>query len=195
MCLRTAKTSNDYCAVLSLAFRSEKMTQRIAVVGAGSWGTALAIVAARAGHDVTLWSRDADIVKSINEQRVNSRYLTSEWFPIVLSPPTPSAQHWTGRHWSCSLLHHTRRPGNLLIEMSAALDDAAIIVSVSKGIEIETGKRISEIAKDVLGSSRAFVCLSGPSFAKEVVAGQPTAIVKERRRSRRRPRGATGSEF
>ena len=83
------------------------MTQRIAVVGAGSWGTALAIVAARAGHDVTLWSRDADIVKSINEQRVNSRYLTSELFPIVLSPPTPSAQHWTGRHCPCSPPHHT----------------------------------------------------------------------------------------
>jgi glycerol-3-phosphate dehydrogenase (NAD(P)+) len=57
------------------------------------------------------------------------------------------------------------------------LDESAIIVSVSKGIEIESGKRISEIAKEVLGSSRAFVCLSGPSFAKEVVAGQPTAVV------------------
>ena len=152
------------------------MTQRIAVVGAGSWGTALAIVAARAGHDVTLWSRDADIVKSINEQRVNSRYLTSESVPdrVIATNAISTALDGASLVLLAAPSHAAR---NLLIEMSAALDDAAIIVSVSKGIEIETGKRISEIAKDVLGSSHAFVCLSGPSFAKEVVAGQPTAIV------------------
>ena len=65
----------------------------------------------------------------------------------------------------------------LLTAMSPLLDEAAIVVSVSKGIEIESGKRISEIAREVLGSSHSFVCLSGPSFAKEVVAGFPTAIV------------------
>ena len=152
------------------------MTQRIAFVGAGSWGTALAIVAARAGHDVTLWSRDADIVKSINEQRVNSRYMTSELVPdrVIATNAISTALDGASLVLLAAPSHAAR---DLLIEMSAALDDAAIIVSVSKGIEIETGKRISEIAKDVLGSSRAFVCLSGPSFAKEVVAGQPTAIV------------------
>jgi glycerol-3-phosphate dehydrogenase (NAD(P)+) len=70
---------------------------------------------------------------------------------------------------------HTAR--ELLTAMSPLLNEAAIIVSVSKGIEIETGKRISEIAKEVVGSAYPFVCLSGPSFAKEVVAGYPTAIV------------------
>jgi glycerol-3-phosphate dehydrogenase (NAD(P)+) len=65
----------------------------------------------------------------------------------------------------------------LLGEMSPVLEEPAVIVSVSKGIEIETGKRISEIVKEVVGSSQAFVCLSGPSFAREVVEGQPTAIV------------------
>ena len=61
--------------------------------------------------------------------------------------------------------------------ISPHLSDSAIIVSVSKGIEIETGKRISEIAKEVIGTTHRFVCLSGPSFAKEVVNGHPTAIV------------------
>ena len=61
--------------------------------------------------------------------------------------------------------------------MAPLLDDGAIVVSVAKGIEIESGKRISEIAKDVVGTSRPFVSLSGPSFAKEVVEGCPTAIV------------------
>jgi glycerol-3-phosphate dehydrogenase (NAD(P)+) len=65
----------------------------------------------------------------------------------------------------------------LLTAMSSLLDEATIIVSVSKGIEIESGKRMSEIAKEALGSPHPFVCLSGPSFAKEVVAGHPTAIV------------------
>jgi glycerol-3-phosphate dehydrogenase (NAD(P)+) len=65
----------------------------------------------------------------------------------------------------------------LLTAMSPLLDQQVIIVGVSKGIEIETGKRISEIAKDVLQGSHAYVCLSGPSFAKEVVERHPTAIV------------------
>ncbi len=55
--------------------------KQIAIIGAGSWGTALAVVAARAGHDVSLWSRNAEVVKSINERRVNSRYLISTSIP------------------------------------------------------------------------------------------------------------------
>jgi glycerol-3-phosphate dehydrogenase (NAD(P)+) len=65
----------------------------------------------------------------------------------------------------------------LLTAMSSLLDEAAIVVNVSKGIEIDTGKRVSEIVKEVVGNSHPFVCLSGPSFAKEVVKGHPTAIV------------------
>jgi len=65
----------------------------------------------------------------------------------------------------------------LLTAMSPLLDQEAIIVGVSKGIEIETGKRISEIAKEVVQGSHPYVCLSGPSFAKEVVERHPTAIV------------------
>jgi glycerol-3-phosphate dehydrogenase (NAD(P)+) len=150
--------------------------KQIAIVGAGSWGTALAIVAARAGHDVRLWSRSVDVVSSINERRVNSRYLTS-----TLIPDTVSATNDLGealREASLVLLaapsHGARE---LLTTMSPLLDETAVIVSVSKGIEIETGKRISEIAKEVVSNPHPFVCLSGPSFAKEVVEGHPTAIV------------------
>ena len=152
------------------------MTKRIAIIGAGSWGTALAIVAARAGHEVTLWSRDPEVVNSINEQRINCRYLTSASIPDRVTATNEIARALD--HASLVLLaapSHAAR--TLLMEMSPALDDAAVIVSVSKGIEIETGKRISEIVKEVVGSSHPFVCLSGPSFAKEVVAGTPTAIV------------------
>lgn len=152
------------------------MTKRIAIIGAGSWGTALSIVAARAGHDVTLWSRDPDVVKSINEQRVNSRYLTSASVPdrVKATNEIETALDKASLVLLAAPSHAVR---DLLTAMTPALDESAIIVSVSKGIEIETGKRISEIVKEVVGASGAFVCLSGPSFAKEVVAGQPTAIV------------------
>jgi len=152
------------------------MTKRMAIIGAGSWGTALAIIAARAGHEVTLWSRDPEVVKSINEQRVNSRYLSSISVPEHVTATNEIAKALD--HASLVLLaapSHALR--DLLTQMSPALDEPAIIVSVSKGIEIETGKRISEIVKEVVGRAHLFVCLSGPSFAKEVVTGTPTAIV------------------
>lgn len=152
------------------------MRKRIAIIGAGSWGTALAIIAARAGHEVMLWSRDPDLVKSINEQRVNSRYLMSASIPDGVTATNEIKEALN--HASLVLLaapSHAVR--GLLGVMSPVLDESAVIVSVSKGIEIETRKRISEIVKEVVGGSQAFVCLSGPSFAKEVVEGQPTAIV------------------
>ncbi|HEU4768871.1 MAG TPA: NAD(P)H-dependent glycerol-3-phosphate dehydrogenase [Pyrinomonadaceae bacterium] len=150
------------------------MTKRIAIVGAGSWGTALAVVAARAGHDVMLWSRDADVVRSINDDRINPRYLTSVSIPDRVVATNEIELKNSSLVLLAAPSHAARQ---LLTQMSSALGESAIIVSVSKGVEIETGKRISEIVNEVVGGSHPFVCLSGPSFAKEVVAGSPTAIV------------------
>ena len=152
------------------------MTKRIAIIGAGSWGTALAIIAARAGHEVTLWSRDPGVVTSINEQRVNSRYLTSVSIPdrVTATNEIATALDKASLVLLAAPSHVAR---DLLTHMSPSIDEPAVIVSVSKGIEIETGKRISEIVKEVVGRTHQFVCLSGPSFAKEVVEGTPTAIV------------------
>jgi len=150
--------------------------KQIAIIGAGNWGTALAIMAARAGHDVRLWCRNAEVASSINERRINSRHLS-----FAEIPPQVSATDDPGvalRDASLVLLaapSHAAR--ELLTTMGPLLTDSAILVSVAKGIEIESGKRISEIAKEVMGNSHPFVCLSGPSFAKEVVSGHPTAIV------------------
>lgn len=150
--------------------------RQIAIIGGGSWGTALAVIAARAGHNVALWSRSREVVESINTERVNSRYLTSTSIPANVRASGDMSDALD--HASMVLLagpSHAAR--ELLTAMSPLMDEAAIIVSVSKGIEIESGKRISEIAKEVTGGSHPFVCLSGPSFAKEVVEGHPTAIV------------------
>lgn len=150
--------------------------KRIAIIGAGSWGTALAVVAARAGHSVQLWSRSEEVVSSINERRVNSRYLTSTSVPssVIATGDVQAALREASMVLLAAPSHAARE---LLRTMMPDLDQGAIIVSVSKGIEIESGKRISEIVKEVVGSSYPFVCLSGPSFAKEVVEGHPTAIV------------------
>jgi len=150
--------------------------KQIAVIGAGSWGTALAVIAARAGHNVRLWSRNDVVTSSINEQRVNSRYLSSTSIPDSVTATGDIEAALQGA--SMVLLavpSHAAR--DTLLAMSPQLYEDAIIVNVAKGIEIESGKRISEIAKEVVTGSHPFVTLSGPSFAKEVVAGHPTAIV------------------
>ncbi len=150
--------------------------KRIAIIGAGSWGTALAVIAARAGHNVCLWSRDTEVVSSINERHVNSRYLISTSIPpdVTATTDLQSALHEASMVLLAAPSHAARE---IFTAMAPSLDQAAIIVNVAKGIELETGKRISEIAKEVVGSAQPFVCLSGPSFAKEVVKGHPTAIV------------------
>ena len=150
--------------------------KRIAIIGGGSWGTALAVIAARAGHEVRLWSRNAEVLNSINENRVNSRYL--KFVEIPSSVAATSELNAALEHAELILFaapSHAAR--ELFTTISPHLSDSTIIVSVAKGIEIETGKRISEIAKEAIGTTNRFVCLSGPSFAKEVVHGHPTAIV------------------
>lgn len=148
--------------------------KQIAVIGAGSWGTALAVIAARAGHNVRLWSRNDSVARSINEQRVNARYLSSTSIPDNVT----ATAHLEAALQDASLVL-LAVPSHAARETLTAmqLHQDAIIVNVAKGIEIESGKRISEIAKEVVAGSHPFVTLSGPSFAKEVVAGHPTAIV------------------
>lgn len=150
--------------------------KRIAIIGGGSWGTALAVIAARAGHEVQLWSRNAGVIQSINENRVNSRYLKSVAIPssVAATSELNAALHQATLVLFAAPSHAARE---LCHAIASPLSESAIIVSVAKGIEIETGKRISEIANEVIGSAHPFVCLSGPSFAKEVVTGHPTAIV------------------
>ena len=134
------------------------------------------MVAARAGHRVQLWSRNAEVIRSINDDRINSRYLSATSIPAdVVAGGDLAATLRDAEMVVFAAPSHAAR--ELLTTMAPSLYEGAVVVSVSKGIEIETGKRISEIAKEVIGSSHPFVCVSGPSFAKEVAAGHPTAIV------------------
>jgi glycerol-3-phosphate dehydrogenase (NAD(P)+) len=151
---------------------------RIAIIGAGSWGTALGIIAGRARQQVRLWSRNLDVVESINRLRINNVYLAAHEIPqgVEATSDLSAALDDAEIVLLASPSHVTRE---LVERMSKDLQPGMIFVSATKGIEIETGKRISELVKDVLKEhfEPRFVCLSGPSFAQEVAAGHPTAIV------------------
>ena len=152
--------------------------KRIAIIGAGSWGTALGVVAARAGHDVQLWARNADVVDSINRDHLNSVYLTGTPLPPGVRATGDITEVMDGAELVilAAPSHATRE---LLTDMLPALQREMIIVSATKGIEIETAKRISEVVSEVIPEANRprFVCLSGPSFAREVVERNPTAVV------------------
>lgn len=152
--------------------------KKIAIIGAGTWGTALAVMAARAGHEVQLWSRDPEVVKSINESRINPKYLSLTIVPegVLVSNNIEVLLRDANLVLLAAPSHALRQ---LLTAIRPHLETSSIVVSVAKGIEVESGKRISEIVLELLGEpfAQPFVCLSGPSFAKEVVERHPTAIV------------------
>ena len=153
--------------------------RHIAVMGAGGWGTALSIVAGRAGHEVRLWSRNVRVVEEVNRAHVNSAYLAPHEIPRNVRATCDMRDALSGAEVLilAAPSHATR---GLLKAAAGLLMNETIFVSATKGIENETGMRVSEIVADVLGPSIGaprFVCLSGPSFAREVAEGQPTALV------------------
>jgi glycerol-3-phosphate dehydrogenase (NAD(P)+) len=154
------------------------MNMRVTVIGAGNWGTALAIHSANAGHEVKLWSRNESVVTSINRDRVNPTYLAGVKIPkgVTATESLTAAVDQAELIILAAPSHATRE---LLALMSNQLRSEMIVVSATKGIEIESGERISQIFADSVPeiARPRFVCLSGPSFAKEVVAKHPTAIV------------------
>jgi glycerol-3-phosphate dehydrogenase (NAD(P)+) len=151
---------------------------RVAVIGAGGWGTALGLVAARAGCEVRLWSRNASVVEDINLRRVNGAYLEGHALPASVRATTDAGAALKGAKIIvlAAPSHATRA---LLEKMRGLFEAGAAFVSATKGVEGETGRRISEVVAEVLGDGAAgrFACLSGPSFAREVATGQPTAVV------------------
>jgi glycerol-3-phosphate dehydrogenase (NAD(P)+) len=150
----------------------------VAVIGAGSWGTALALVAARAGHDVRLWSHSRDVAAALNRERVNAIYLPGFSIPSNVSPSGDLAAVISGVEMVLVVVpSHVCR--EVYTQLKPLLTPEMTIVSATKGIEISTQMRIEEVANDVLGEALAkrYVTLSGPSFAQEVARDEPCALV------------------
>ncbi|HXT70045.1 MAG TPA: NAD(P)H-dependent glycerol-3-phosphate dehydrogenase [Vicinamibacterales bacterium] len=147
-----------------------------AVLGAGSWGTALAIHLASAGHAVTLWGRDGALVEEMRHRRANPTYLPDITFPPQLKPVSALDEALAGaRHVIIAIPSHGLRAA--VNAAAPAIPRGAVLVSATKGIEEGTLQRMSEVVRDETGGRHAVVALSGPSFAAEVARHLPTALV------------------
>jgi glycerol-3-phosphate dehydrogenase (NAD(P)+) len=147
-----------------------------AVIGAGSWGTALAIQLARAGHAVTLWARNEEHVREMQESRENKRYLPGVTLPPPLNPTADLEQavRAGARLLVCAVPSHAARETMSLA--AAYLHGDGVIVSATKGLEEGTAKRMSEVLAECTPCAERIAVLAGPSFAKEVAAEMPTIV-------------------
>ena len=144
------------------------------VIGAGSWGTALAILLAREGHLTHLWGRDAPQLDAMRHARRNLRYLPEAVFPDALQVATDlAAALKQSRDALIAVPSHAFRA--TLHEIRPLLAPGTRIAWATKGFEISTGLLPHQVVREVLGT-RPGAVLSGPTFAKEVGAGLPTAM-------------------
>ncbi|WP_340539463.1 NAD(P)H-dependent glycerol-3-phosphate dehydrogenase [Nocardioides sp. GXZ039] len=150
---------------------------KVAVLGAGSWGTAFSIVLADAGNDVTLWARREEVAEDINERRENSDYL-----PEIVLPSNVGATHDVEKalHGADVVVLATPSQtlrGNLT-EWAPFIEPDAVMVSLMKGVELGTLNRMSEVIQQVTDASpERIAVLSGPNLAKEIARREPAASV------------------
>lgn len=149
----------------------------IAVIGAGAWGTSLAIVLGRKGtHRVRLWAHEAEVVESISHKRVNEKFLAGHLIPepVVVSSDLGKVVEGADILVSVMPSQHCRA---VFERMRPLLPPDILVISATKGLEEGSLLRMSEVIRLVLKSeSTAIGALSGPSFAQEVARGDPTAI-------------------
>jgi glycerol-3-phosphate dehydrogenase (NAD(P)+) len=150
----------------------------IGVIGAGSWGTTLADLLAKKGHDVILWAYEADLVKEMETTRVNSSFLPG----IALSPRlrfTNSLQEAVSGKELVLFVSPTQVVRGVIKGALPFLSEKTLLVNAAKGVELGTLMTISQICADLLPPRlfANFCVLSGPSFAREVALEMPTAVV------------------
>jgi glycerol-3-phosphate dehydrogenase (NAD(P)+) len=145
------------------------------VLGAGSWGTALAIQLARSGRVTRLWGRDADQLRALSRERVNARYLPGAAFPdsLTIASDLPGALRGALDVLVAVPSHAFR---SVLTEIAPLLEADARVAWATKGFEVSSGKLPHQVAGEVLGAARSTAVLSGPTFAREVGKGLPTAM-------------------
>ena len=151
------------------------MTQ-ITILGAGSWGTALAIHLTRAGHVVRLWARNEALAQQMADTRVNPAYLPGyELAPDVHPTSSIDAALEDAHLVVVAVPSHGLR--GVIRRASAAIAPSSVIVSATKGLEAETHQRMSQVIADETSMRIPVVVLSGPSFATEVARGLPAAVL------------------
>ena len=149
--------------------------RRVAVLGAGGWGTALAVHLARAGHEALLWGRDQALVADMQRDRVNAVYLRDIAFPERLDVTASLDEALAGAELVVSAVpsHGTR---SIIHTAAPLIRPGAIVVSATKGLEQDTLLRMSEVLAQELRPGVHVAVLSGPSFAAEMARELPTAV-------------------
>lgn len=162
---------------LSSAIPETAVVRTIAVLGAGAWGTALAIHLAKAGHQVKLWSHSVSQAERLNEQHENSRYLPGIPFPKSLSASASLDQVLYSAE-SILVVVPSSAFRDVLQQVSHYIGAKPVHIAwATKGFEPESQSLLHQVALDVLGSDAGISVLSGPTFADEVAKGPPTAMV------------------
>jgi glycerol-3-phosphate dehydrogenase (NAD(P)+) len=152
------------------------MSQRIGVLGSGSWGTALAVHLAGTGHEVRLWARDASLASTMASTRENATYLPGITLPASLSPTSDLATALGGAQFVVfAVPSHGLR--DVAHKAAVHLAPACAIVSATKGLEEGSLLRMSQVLRAELPAAGDIVVLSGPSFALELAQTLPTALV------------------
>lgn len=154
------------------------MYKSIGVIGAGSWGTTLADLLAKKRHRVTLWAYEKELVEEMQTRRENSIYLPGIRLADNLNFTGSLEETVSGKDLLLFVVP-SQVLRRVLVAAAAHIPEGAIIVSASKGIEVETLKLVSQLYEESLPESlyRRFAVLSGPSFAREVAMEMPTAVV------------------
>jgi len=147
----------------------------VAVIGAGSWGTALAIQFARGGRTVRLWGRDREQLAAMAVSRCNERYLGGVRFPQSVQVEPQLTQALAGAR-DVLVVVPSQAFRSVLRELSPLLGSRMHVAWATKGFEQESLRLPHQIAREVLGAGRGIAVLSGPTFAREVGAGLPTAM-------------------
>ncbi len=152
-----------------------RQIQDIAVYGAGSWGTALALQLARNGLNVLLWDISPKHIEAINQQRENNHYLPGISFPdnLSCSADLQSVAEFADYHLVVVPSHGFR---SLLQKLAPFLTEKDAVIWATKGLELDTGKLLHQVLEDELPQCKAYGVISGPTFATEVARGLPTAM-------------------
>ena len=151
--------------------------QRVAVLGAGSWGTAFAKVLGDAGRDVTMWARREEVAEDIRERHANTAYLPSVVLPERVTATTDPARALADAEAVVLAVPSQSLRANLT-SWRALLTRESILVSLAKGVELGTLKRMSEVIAEIADVPHdEVVVLTGPNLAREIAVGQPSASV------------------
>lgn len=148
---------------------------KIVVLGAGSYGTALAICLARNGHNTVLWGRDSSHVDEMSTTRSNEKYLPGSVFPDALTLERDLSKAVQSSN-NILVVVPSHAFGGMLSQMKPYLLPDAKVAWATKGLDPDSGDLLQDVARKVLGNDVSLAVLSGPTFAREMAAGLPTAI-------------------